>query len=148
VFYSLEVDLILIVPLALAKDLIQPQTTKARSKFVVCLCGCSCFLMFFLTFELFAEFLVAENWYSSDSTFANLKAIFFSHNSRLEFLTLVGIIFNAFMQGYVCSNSISFYLVLNWNFKEKEEGISQKEVEEKLSEGKKFHNDRIKVTID
>mmetsp|Transcript_31498 Transcript_31498/g.30823 ORF Transcript_31498/g.30823 Transcript_31498/m.30823 type:complete len:105 (-) Transcript_31498:800-1114(-) len=104
--------------------------------------------MFFLTFELFAEFLVAENWYSSDSTFANLKAIFFSHNSRLEFLTLVGIIFNAFMQGYVCSNSISFYLVLNWNFKEKEEGISQKEVEEKLSEGKKFHNDRIKVTID
>ena len=34
-----------------------------------------------------------------------------SSNTQLEFFTLIGIIFNALMQGYVCVNSIYLYLI-------------------------------------
>lgn len=49
-----------------------------------------------------------------DALIRNVKNLLFSNNSRLEFLTLIGIIFNALMQGYICSNAIYTYLIKNW----------------------------------
>ena len=42
-----------------------------------------------------------------------LENILISSSSRLEFLTLCGIILNGFMQGYVCSNTIYTYIFEN-----------------------------------
>ena len=39
--------------------------------------------------------------------------MFSSGKSQLEFLTLVGILLNGFMQGYVCSNHIYTYFIEN-----------------------------------
>ena len=34
-----------------------------------------------------------------------------SNNAQLEFLTLIGIILNSFMQGFVCINSVYVYFI-------------------------------------
>lgn len=46
----------------------------------------------------------------AEPTFYNFIS---SSNTQLEFFTLIGIIFNALMQGYVCVNSIYVYLIQN-----------------------------------
>ena len=42
---------------------------------------------------------------------ANIGQLITSSNTQLEFFTLVGILFNALMQGYVCVNSVYTYLI-------------------------------------
>ena len=43
----------------------------------------------------------------------SLMTIFTSIDTQLEFITLTGVIFNAFMQGYLCANSIYVFLIEN-----------------------------------
>lgn len=44
---------------------------------------------------------------------ASVTMIATAISAQMEFLTLTGIILNALMQGYVCSNSIYVFLIEN-----------------------------------
>jgi hypothetical protein len=58
-------------------------------------------------------------------TQASILDLISSSNTQLEFFTLIGIIFNALMQGYVCINSI--YVFLIQNLEEEPSGVSHQD---------------------
>ena len=89
----------------------------------------------------------------AEPTFYNFIS---SSNTQLEFFTLIGIIFNALMQGYVCVNSIYVYLIQNLEddpFRITTENSDDFEINQKPSESKptksiqkqlfEFHQERI-----
>ena len=63
-----------------------------------------------MAYVLFYRFIEIPDT-APESIFTRIKSILFSSNTRLEFLTLIGIIMNAFMQGFVCTNTIYVYLM-------------------------------------
>ena len=79
-----------------------------------------------------------------------------SSNTQLEFFTIIGILFNALMQGYVCVNSIYVYLIQNLEqnpnlgaMQQPQEVLSKKVQEEPASLSSfEFHQRRITRILD
>lgn len=68
------------------------------------------FILFAISYVLYFKY-VEINEETTTSFFNKMIDMMKSTNSQLEFLTLIGIILNAFMQGYVCANHIYVYLI-------------------------------------
>lgn len=106
--------LLLIIPCALIRDLFCAKhvvTTRKRNlKFF------GLFLLGFLAMDAFIFDKFIERDLSATSTEVLWHAVTLmatALSAQMEFLTLTGIIFNAMMQGYVCSNSIYVFLIEN-----------------------------------
>ena len=69
-------------------------------------------MLFILTYTLYFKLLVIPED-MADSFKQRVYDMFKSNKSQLEFLTLVGILLNGFMQGYVCSKHIYTFFIEN-----------------------------------
>ena len=79
---------------------------------LVCYSCCICLTLFSIAYALFYKYGNFENETAS-RVFDSLDSIIFSPSSQLEFLTLLGIIMNAFLQSWVSVNSIYIYVIEN-----------------------------------
>ena len=117
IFVVMTLMLLLVIPVALIRDFCFAKhiTIKKRGR-AIAFGFCGCLAVFFVIDALILDTYI-EHDISSQSFFEilwkSVTLIATALSAQIEFLTLTGIIFNALMQGYVCSNSVHVYLVEN-----------------------------------
>ena len=117
IFVVMTLMLLLVIPVALIRDFCFAKhiTIKKRGR-AIAFGFCGCLVVFFVIDALILDTYI-EHDISSQSFFEilwkSVTLIATALSAQIEFLTLTGIIFNALMQGYVCSNSVHVYLVEN-----------------------------------
>ncbi|CDW72071.1 UNKNOWN [Stylonychia lemnae] len=140
----MDIILVFFVPVALIRNFFSSQKRqRIKHKALAILCICVFLGLFAIAYVLFFNYVEIPNDKEIESFFTRVQEILLSSNAQLEFLTLIGIIMNAFMQGYVCTNTIYVYFI---------EDIYQMPSGTNCEGGKsqqfEFHQQRIQNTLD
>ena len=109
----MDINLFLVIPLALIWDIFakKQEEKNIKKKIITGIIFCVFAILFIITYIIFNKYVDINLGLDGLQKPKSISHLIVSSSTQLEFFILIGIIFNALMQGYVCVNSIYIFLI-------------------------------------